>query len=106
MGTAVIVAYRPKPGQAAALEALAREHVPLLRRLGLATERVATTLRADDGTLVEIFEWCDGAIETAHQLPEIQALWDRYRLVCDFIPLAQLPVAQDMFAHFTPLDFA
>ena len=103
MGQMVIVAYRPKAGCEEALLALTREHVPFLRRLGLATDRPALAMRAKDGVVVEVFEWRDGAIATAHEHPEVQALWERYGAVCDYIPLRELPEAGDMFAHFEPI---
>jgi hypothetical protein len=104
MGDMVIVAYRPKPGREAALIELVRDHVPHLRRLGLATERATLAMRAGDGTIVEVFEWCDGAIAAAHENPEIQAMWARYAQVCDYVPLRDLAEAAQMFAQFEPLD--
>ena len=56
MADIVIVAYRPKPGQAEALLALTVEHVPTLRRLGLATDRPAMVMTNKDGVIVEVFE--------------------------------------------------
>jgi len=103
MGDVVIVAYRPKPGCAAALEALAREHVPILRGLGLATVRPEVILRAGDGIIVEVFEWAEGAIDRAHTDPEVANLWQRYGEVCDYIPLNTLAEAADMFATFKPV---
>jgi hypothetical protein len=103
MTDVVIVAYRPKPGCEAALAALAREHVPFLRGLGLATERPELLLRAADGTVVEVFEWCAGAIAAAHAHPEIAGLWARYDKVCTYVKLRDLAEAADMFATFQPL---
>ena len=104
MGDMVIVGYRPKPGYEAALLELIREHVPILRRLGLASERPALAMRAKDGVIVEAFEWNEGAIASAHANPEIQAMWGRYAAVCDYVPLAELAEAKDMFAQFEPID--
>lgn len=104
MGDMVIVGYRPKPGQEAALLALTREHVPVLRRLGLASDRPALAMRAKDGTIVEVFEWKDGAIAKAHEHPEVQAMWGRYAAACDYIPLAELAEAKDLFAAFEPIE--
>jgi hypothetical protein len=52
MGRIVIVGYRPKPGKAEELRALAAEHVPILRAEGLVTDRPAVLMEARDGTLV------------------------------------------------------
>lgn len=107
MTVTVLVAYRPKPGaiHAGTLLQLLREHVPLLRREGLATGLPAVVLRAHDGTLVELFEWHSAAaIEAAHHNPAVQALWNRFAAVCDYVPLNQLPEAAQLFAEFERLD--
>lgn len=104
MGTMVIVAYRPKDGRAEALEALVRDHVPRLRALDLVTDRPAQAMRAGDGTIVEIFEWKDGAIDAAHEHPDVQAMWSEFAEACDYAPLATLEEAGRMFAEFEPMD--
>ncbi len=104
MGDMVIVAYRPKPGQDEALLALTREHVAILRRLGLATDRPCLAMRSRSGVIVEVFEWRDGALAIAHQTPEIHQMWDRYAAVCDYAPLSEVPESADLFAQFQPID--
>ena len=104
MGDMVIVAYRPKPGQEDALLDLTRDHVPMLRRLGLATDRPCLVMRSGSGVIIEVFEWRDGAIAMAHQTPEIHQMWARYAEVCDYAPLKDLPEAGDLFAQFQPID--
>jgi hypothetical protein len=100
MGRMVIVAYRPKPGYEAELDVLVREHVPCLKALGLVTDRPAQAMRAKDGTVVEVFEWQDGAIEAAHSSPRVVELWERFGNACDYVPLRELPEAEAMFADF------
>lgn len=99
----VIVAYRPHPGKAEQLQRLVERHVPFLRELGLATDRPGLAMRAADGTVVEVFEWETGAMESAHHHPRVQELWEQYSRVCDYVPLAQVPEAADLFSAFTPL---
>lgn len=101
----VIACYRPRPGMAAAMLDTVRGHVPTLQRLGLATDRVPTTLQAADGTLLEVFEWVSAqAIAAAHRHPEVQAMWAEFAAVCEHVRLSQLPEAQQLFAEFTPVD--
>ena len=100
----VIVAYRPKPGFEDDLLALTREHVPALRRLGLATGRATLAMRSKEGVIVEVFEWQEGAIDSAHINPGVLAIWERYAAVCDYVPLHELPEARDMFAKFEPIE--
>jgi hypothetical protein len=78
-----------------------RDHLPVLRTQGLATDRPSVVLRAGDGTLVEIFEWAShAAIAAAHANPEVGKLWTRYSACCDYVTLADLAEAKAMFPEF------
>ena len=99
----VIVAYRPKPGMEDSLRELVTKHVPMLREIGLATEAPATTMQGNGGVVVEVFEWAEGGIQKAHGHPQVQALWEQFSAVCDYVPLKELPEAGQMFAEFKPL---
>jgi hypothetical protein len=100
----VIVACRAKPGQEAALLALMKIHLPMLRQLGLATDRPALMMRDQAGTIVEVFEWRAGGVAAAHEHPQVQELWQKYAEVCDYLPLRDLPEAANLFATFEPID--
>ncbi len=100
----VIAVYRPKPGKLPELTALMRSHVPDLRAWGFATDRPATALQAADGTILEIFEWGEGAVEKAHHDERVLAMWGQFGAVCDMISLRDVPETAHMFAHFAPLD--
>ena len=105
MGRIVIACYQPKPGKAAALRALAKEHVSILRSAGLVTERIPIVMEAADGTIVEVFEWqSPEAIQSAHTHPVVQRLWERYAAVCDYVPIGAVPEASKLFSEFTPLE--
>ena len=104
MGKISIACYRPKPGRDADLLQLTREHIPILRKERLVTDRAPYAMRAKDGTIVEVFEWeSDDAIDRAHRNPEVAKLWERYAAVCDYVSLSTLAEAQDMFAGFEPI---
>ena len=103
MPAIVIAAYRPKPGQDAALLEILRDHVPYLRREGLATARDSILGRAKDGTYVEVFEWADGGIARAHENPAVLALWGQWAEACDYVALKDLPEAQSLFAELKPI---
>jgi quinol monooxygenase YgiN len=104
MGRIVIVGYKPKPGQNEVLKALMKTHVPRLRAEGLATEREPILMEAADGTIVEVFEWVSNeAIASAHENPAVLAMWQEYDQVCEYIPVADVEEAQQLFSNFTPL---
>jgi quinol monooxygenase YgiN len=105
MGRIVIACYRPKPGKREALRGLILDHVATLRAQGLVTDRAPITMEGTDGVIVEVFEWTSReAIEAAHTNPAVLAMWEQYSEVCDYVPLATLPEAAEMFAEFSPFD--
>jgi quinol monooxygenase YgiN len=104
MGRIVIACYRPKPGQQDALRALLQKHVATLRSLGLVTNRAPIAMQSSDGTFVEVFEWGSAeAIQAAHAHPVVQKMWEEYGKVCDYVPLARIPEASQMFSELTPV---
>ena len=106
MGQFTIAVYRPKPGKEADLLQVVKEHVPILRQEGLATDRVAHVMKAKDGTIVEVFEWAStDAIAAAHKNPNVLVMWGRFNEACDIVKLVDLPESKSMFAGFTPIDF-
>ena len=101
MGRFVIVAFKPKPGQSEALVALVAKHLHVLRAQNLVTDKAPYVMQAADDTVVEVFEWRSiEAISAAHKNPAVQALWREFAAVCDYVPLASLTEAQQMFAEF------
>ena len=104
MGILVICSYRPQAGHEDEARILMAGHVPLLRDHALVTGRPVIQGVAQDGALVEIFEW--ESVEKSRGAPaiaEIGAHWKAMSAVMDFVPLAQLAEAQHAFAHFNPL---
>jgi len=103
-GRIVIACYRPKPGHEPALEALVLRHVATLRSLGLVTERAPIAMRSSDGTFVEVFEWASrDAIEAAHGHPVVRQLWESFGEVCEYLPIARLAEASQLFSEFAPV---
>jgi len=105
MGRMVIVAYKPKSGQQEALRRLVREHVATLRSERLVSDRVPITMEAQDGTVVEVFEWeSPAAIQSAHTNPVVLRMWGQFAEVCDFIPIGQVAEAANLFSEFAPIE--
>src|SRR5881397_1239919 len=61
MGVFVIAAYRPKKGKDRLLRDVLKDHLPILRKERLVTDRPPYLMRAADGTFVEVFEWKSSA---------------------------------------------
>jgi hypothetical protein len=100
----VFAAYRPHAGKDAALLRAINGHLPVLRRLGLITDRTPIVVRAKDGAIIEIFEWAsEDAAHKAHQHPEVAKVWEGIGAVADIATLGSLPEAGDRFPHFEPV---
>ena len=105
MGVMVICAFRPKEGKEQELLEVVHDHLPILRSLGLATERPTLAMRAKDGTILEVFEWkSSDAIVEAHKNPEVQKLWTRYEACSDCLKLNEISETSEMFAGYEPID--
>ena len=105
MGKFVIVAYRPHPGKEQELLQLTREHLPILRSQGLATDRPSYVMKSADGTIIEVFEWKSAeAIASAHQNPVWQAMCGRYSETCDLHRSRKSNREQEHVAEFDPVD--
>ncbi|MFZ1685372.1 MAG: hypothetical protein WAU88_14745 [Candidatus Zixiibacteriota bacterium] len=104
-GIIVVVAYRAKPNQDDALRKILKEHVPILRSLGLATERPPIFAQAKDGTYIEIFEWKSSqAISEAHSNPRVHEMWKEFDTACTYEILGNLDECKNLFAGFGSLD--
>ena len=105
VGRVVIVAMKPKAGRAADLKRLVAAHVPTLRAENLVTDRRPIIMEAQDGTVVEVFEWVSvEAIAAAHSNPVVLAMWEQYDGLCDFVPISTIAETGELFAEFAPLD--
>jgi quinol monooxygenase YgiN len=101
VGVTVIVGYKPHEGKEEELMNEVRQHVPILRGEGLATNQEPFVMRSKAGVIVEVFEWVSQeAIAKAHENVIVAAMWERYSSCCDYVPVRDLPEFQDFFAGF------
>jgi quinol monooxygenase YgiN len=100
----VIVAYKPKQGKMEELKQLMKEHVPILREQHLATDRTPIIMEANDGTVIEVFEWkSEQSMKEAHSNPVVLKMWERFAMACEYIPVAQVQEASKLFSQFIPI---
>lgn len=100
-----IAVYRPKAGKETQLLGLVKEHVPILKSLGLITDRQPVVMQAEDRTIVEVFGWKSAdAIKEAHTNPEVRKLWGRFSEVCDYDIPTNVKEFTTMFSEFTPVN--
>ncbi len=104
VGRLVIAMYAPKPGKEESLLAAVRKHYGVLRAEHLVTERIPYVMRAENGTILEVFEWASpAAIERAHGNAAVRALWEEFGDACEYTTLADLPEKDTMFPEFAPV---
>ena len=105
MGRISVAAFRPKPGKEAELAGVLADRLPLLRGLGLVTDRQDISMRSRDGVMIQISEWAsDEAIREAHESPDVLALWERFAACSDYVKLESLAECHEDFATFEPVD--
>jgi hypothetical protein len=100
----VIALYKPHAGKDAELRRIIAQHLPVLRRLELVTDRPAILARAKDGTYLEIFEWRTAeSADLAHHHPEVAKVWEAMGAIADYPALESLGEARERFPHFEPV---
>ena len=105
MGSIVICAFRPKPGQEAELLEVVKTHMPTLKGQDYITDRPATVMRSTDGTILEVFEWkSEEHTRQAHEDPVVLAMWKRFGACCDYVTLRDLAETESPFPNFKPID--
>jgi hypothetical protein len=105
-GSVAIALYRPKPGRARELEEILADHVPALRREGLATGRPVLLLRsAVDDTYLEIFEWISAqAPAQADGNEQVMAMRRRIAEIAEVRRLADLAEAGEHLPRFEAVE--
>ena len=88
MAHTVICHYRVAAGNESKFEILLDKHWPTLHRLGLVTGEPSRTFRGveqdnEKPIYFEIFEWLDGAVERAHEHPDVMAVWEPMDHLCE-----------------------
>jgi len=88
MPNKVICQYRVKRGSETEFEQLLAKHWPTLHKLGLTTDEPSQHFKGeeqDNGEPIyfEIFDWLDGAVDTAHQHPEVMSIWEPMDALCE-----------------------
>ena len=100
-----IAAYRPKKGKERLLREVLKDHLPILRKERLVTDRPPCLMRAADGTFIEVFEWKSAAaIQSAHESAAVQAMWARFEEACTYESLVNLTESKEIFANFGSVD--
>ena len=88
MPSKVICQYRVKRGNEQKFETLLSRHWPTLHSLGLVTDQVSQHFKGeeqDNGEPIyfELFDWLDGAVERAHEHPQVMAIWEPMDQLCE-----------------------
>ncbi|MFP6805918.1 MAG: hypothetical protein VB957_01790 [Pseudomonadales bacterium] len=88
MDNKVICHYRVTKGNEAEFEILLTKHWPVLHKLGLVTDDPSVQYKGeeqDNGQPIyyETFDWLDGAVDRAHEHPEVMAIWESMDKLCE-----------------------
>src|ERR1700730_5678092 len=101
MGIFVIACYKPKEGKSELLLEAVREHLPVLRKESLVTDKPCHIMKSKDGCIIEVFEWKSvEAVEEAHRNKSVLELWKKFEEASEYIPVANLEEAHHVFSSF------
>lgn len=105
-GVIVFAVYKAKSDKHEHLRQLIKTHVPLLRKLGFATERPSLVVKSPaEDTYIEMFEWVSSrTIDEAHANADVKGIWEKFDDFSDIKMLKDLREAGEMFPGFIPLD--
>jgi hypothetical protein len=100
-----VALYRPMAGKDAELSQLIAEHIPVLRKLELITERPSVLFKSNNGTYIEIFEWraADSAFK-AEQHPEVAQIWEAMAKIAELPTIGSLEESKFHFPQFEPVQ--
>lgn len=105
MGRTVIVVYRPKKGKERDLQQLLKDHLPILKKENLVTDRKPIVMKSSEGVFIEVFEWkSKDAIKQAHTNMEVGKLWEKFGEVCEYDAAANVKEFHDLFSEFESID--
>ena len=105
MGIAVIACFKPKPGKEELLLEVIKEHLPILRKEGLVTDKDSYAMKSEHGSIIEVFEWkSEEAIENAHKNKSVLELWKKFEEACTYIPIGNIEEAKHIFSNFEPVE--
>lgn len=104
-GRIVIVGLRPMHGQEGALLELVRNHIKILREEKLVTDRASIIMQAEDGAVIEVFEWkSKESMEAAHGNVAVMQLWEEFSKICEYVPVSTIQECKEIFSEFTPVN--
>ena len=95
----VIAMYKPNEGKRQDMLDLVKDHVPALLKYELISDRPSILMEAEDGALLEIFEWTSAnSAELAHTHPVVAKIWEAMGKVGSFGTLDSLAEASRSLA--------
>ncbi|MBL8006708.1 MAG: hypothetical protein JNJ56_04205 [Ignavibacteria bacterium] len=105
MGIIVITCFKPKQNMDSELLDVIRDHMPVLRKEGLVTDRECIVMKSKNGNIIEVFEWkSNDAINDAHKNKNVLLLWERFEKVCDYQSLSCIEESKLLFPGFEPVN--
>jgi len=106
MGIIVIACFKPKEGKEKELLEVLKDHMPVLRKEGLVTDKECIVMKSENGSILEVFEWkSQDAINHAHENSNVLDLWKRFEDACTYETLSTLDESAKMFPGFDPVKF-
>ena len=100
-----IAIYKPKSDRDDEMLEVLKSHTPLLKELGLISNKPAYLARSSNGHIIEIFEWLNEEAKViAHSHPLLQPVWSKMMEICEFPSFSELPESASSFPNFETIN--
>jgi hypothetical protein len=96
-----LILYSPRKGRKQELIEMLQHNIPVMRKLGLVTDREQILAGTKDGSIIQIFEWkSQDSQEQAMAHPVVQEMWLKAGNISEFQKPAAVAEFNEVFSMF------
>jgi hypothetical protein len=96
-----LILYSPRKGREQELIEMLQHNIPVMRKLGLVTDREQILAGTKDGSIIQIFEWkSQDSQEQAMAHPVVQEMWLKAGNISEFQKPAAVAEFNEVFSMF------
>jgi hypothetical protein len=99
-----LILYSPRKDREQELVEMLQNNIPVMRKLGLVTDREQIIARTKDGSILQVFEWkSEDSQDQAMAHPVCQEMWLKVGNISEFQKPAVLAEFNEVFSMFETL---
>jgi hypothetical protein len=96
-----LILYSPRKDREQELVEMLQNNIPVMRKLGLITDREQILARTKDGSIIQLFEWkSEESQDQAMAHPVVQEMWLKVGNISEFQKPAAVAEFNEVFSMF------